>query len=832
MERQTATKVQKSPARVNHGSTQHATSSVTAHRLLDLQRFVGSQAVQRLILSPYIQTKLSVSIPGDPFEQEADRVADKVMRMPESMIVRRVPLAVREDDDEKKEVMQRACADCEHEKDKEETISRLPEAGLNAEPADAGAATAGNIHAMHGGGMPLPDSTRAFFEPRFGADFSHVRVHTDARAAGTANAINAKAFTVGNNIAFGENQYSPHSLEGRQLLAHELTHVVQQDTVSPQRIYRDDGGMTSAQAPASTSGDRGPSASVPTAADIEQRDLVKAALESGDPADVKKIKNFSIVSEPDKFKLIRILLDQTWVGPFDEYALEDIWRSFGARLITVASTEDGFKLWQQSIDAGAELDDFPAVKQLQKQFVDDIKAVVTSYLKQNLELVANEMQRLGIPIEETAQLPAATPQQEDEIKKMQAAAVEVAKLQKAQEEARELDVGYEVTTIGSVTGGETSTCSLVKFNPYVEPPMRSSPANPFLYCPSGKITPYEEVKAKYDPASKKIEEYVDRYPSLYSISREGKSATTADFAKTVSPAKAREQLGTALRALRKDIEGTQTKLDTGDLNPLDLLPIHEQLTEGGVKAQSGVDWKVRLPKSIAAEMVKDHQFTEALKALGLQTAAAAMFMLAPFTGGASIYVMLGALAVTGAKLYLSTQQYETLAQAAVSSPKTGTALVTKPQVDEAKMAMEADQIAFALAALAVGLAAAAKVVGAIRGAGAPAPGRASVDVRKFSEYIFKEGDPSGKAHVFKSLGYGPEHAEQLAGMYQEQGAAKFANNEYTLGKLDQHGQRIDIEIKLKGIGDNAGKVSNLKSGWMIKPDGSISLNTPFSGFTQ
>src|SRR6185369_10247674 len=144
MERQTATKVQKSPARVNHASTQHATSSVTAHRLLDLQRFVGSQAVQRLILSPYIQTKLSVSIPGDPFEQEADRVADKVMRMPESMIVRRVPLAVREDDDEKKEVMQRACADCEHEKDKEETISRLPEGGLNAEPADAGAATAGN----------------------------------------------------------------------------------------------------------------------------------------------------------------------------------------------------------------------------------------------------------------------------------------------------------------------------------------------------------------------------------------------------------------------------------------------------------------------------------------------------------------------------------------------------------------------------------------------------------------------------------------------------------------------------------------------------------------
>jgi lysozyme family protein len=69
---------------------------------------------------------------------------------------------------------------------------------------------------------------RNFFEPRFGYDFSHVRIHTDARAAASARAVNALAYTVGRNIAFGDGRYTPETLEGKRLLAHELTHVVQQ----------------------------------------------------------------------------------------------------------------------------------------------------------------------------------------------------------------------------------------------------------------------------------------------------------------------------------------------------------------------------------------------------------------------------------------------------------------------------------------------------------------------------------------------------------------------------------------------------------------------------
>ncbi|GAB4578154.1 MAG: hypothetical protein Fur0022_08870 [Anaerolineales bacterium] len=77
-------------------------------------------------------------------------------------------------------------------------------------------------------GQPLDSATRAFMEPRFGADFSGVRVHTDAKAAESARAVNALAYTVGRNVVFGEGQYAPGTNEGKKLFAHELTHVQQQ----------------------------------------------------------------------------------------------------------------------------------------------------------------------------------------------------------------------------------------------------------------------------------------------------------------------------------------------------------------------------------------------------------------------------------------------------------------------------------------------------------------------------------------------------------------------------------------------------------------------------
>src|SRR5829696_8406704 len=76
-------------------------------------------------------------------------------------------------------------------------------------------------------GQPLDPGTRAFMEPRFGHDFGRVRVHTDTKAAESAQAVNALAYTVGHDVVFGADQYAPRTSEGRRLLAHELVHVVQ-----------------------------------------------------------------------------------------------------------------------------------------------------------------------------------------------------------------------------------------------------------------------------------------------------------------------------------------------------------------------------------------------------------------------------------------------------------------------------------------------------------------------------------------------------------------------------------------------------------------------------
>jgi filamentous hemagglutinin len=109
---------------------------------------------------------------------------------------------------------------------------------------------------------------------------------------------------------------------------------------------------------------------------------------------------------------------------------------------------------------------------------------------------------------------------------------------------------------------------------------------------------------------------------------------------------------------------------------------------------------------------------------------------------------------------------------------------------------------------------------------------AVADTRKFSGYIFKPGADHGKDAVFKSLGYTADDSAALSKVWQQQAAKKYAQGEFKLGKADQYGQRVDIEIALPGKGLEAGKISYLRSGWMIQADGSLKLNTPFSGFTR
>jgi hypothetical protein len=174
---------------------------------------------------PILQAKLAVSSPGDAYEQEADRVVDQVMRMPASSAW--TPCSCGG-----------GCPRCKDQAPKTEAlpVGRLagpaPAGQLQggADPAGAAGADLASVVAQgtSGGGTPLDREARAFMEPRFGRDFGHVRVHADGGAARSARAINAVAYTVGSDIVFGAGRYAPHTAEGRRLLAHELTHTIQQ----------------------------------------------------------------------------------------------------------------------------------------------------------------------------------------------------------------------------------------------------------------------------------------------------------------------------------------------------------------------------------------------------------------------------------------------------------------------------------------------------------------------------------------------------------------------------------------------------------------------------
>ncbi|HEU4837449.1 MAG TPA: DUF4157 domain-containing protein [Pyrinomonadaceae bacterium] len=213
------------------------------------QRTVSNQTMQRLLNVAGIQPKLTVNAANDAYEREADSVADQVMRMSVGSVSasppsiqrmcgscsneiekRPVQRMCKECDDElhRKETpnistnadgVQRVCDDCEEEMQRKESS--------RAEPALT-TAVESQILALHSGGEPLSTQSRSFFEPRFGRDFSAVRVHADVSAATTAQSVNALAYTHGNHIVFGAGQYQPNSSTGRRLLAHELTHVVQQ----------------------------------------------------------------------------------------------------------------------------------------------------------------------------------------------------------------------------------------------------------------------------------------------------------------------------------------------------------------------------------------------------------------------------------------------------------------------------------------------------------------------------------------------------------------------------------------------------------------------------
>jgi hypothetical protein len=161
----------------------NAALSLTKH-LAPTQKPVKSPASKPLFFQP----KLTVNQPNDVYEQEADHTADKVMRMTDPAINQNAFFkpAINH--------VQRKCQACEEE---DKFVHRKESDGNEVQESNGLDCYVGSLHSS---GQPMPDSSKRFFESRFGQDFSNVKLHTDTTAAKSAKSINALAYTTGNNI--------------------------------------------------------------------------------------------------------------------------------------------------------------------------------------------------------------------------------------------------------------------------------------------------------------------------------------------------------------------------------------------------------------------------------------------------------------------------------------------------------------------------------------------------------------------------------------------------------------------------------------------------------
>jgi hypothetical protein len=179
-----------------------------------------------------IQAKLTVNAPGDVYEHEAERIAEHAMRMPESQ----GPAGVTQ-------------------------VSHPPREQHHLQTRNVGSSNSGKtvvpavVHeVLASPGQALDTTTRAFAEKRLGQDFGHVRIHTDAKAAQSARSIRALAFTAGHDVTFAAGQFAPQTVQGKKLLLHELTHVMQQGSagqgqqVAPVESGAEDGRVNLRQA--------------------------------------------------------------------------------------------------------------------------------------------------------------------------------------------------------------------------------------------------------------------------------------------------------------------------------------------------------------------------------------------------------------------------------------------------------------------------------------------------------------------------------------------------------------------------------------------------------
>ena len=642
-----------------------------------------------------VQAKLTVGQPNDPYEKEADSVANQVVqRLSEPATIQRKPAGTAP---LITPVVQLKCAACEHEKDlqkkeekedkagKKEKLQLKPIFASNAEPPDddpkiqrkcaacekeeklqkksdtaasntASASVESSLTLSKGGGSPLPDNTRTQMEGSFGTDFSAVRVHTDSSAVQMNKDLSAQAFTHGSDIYFNAGKYKPADTDGQRLLAHELTHTVQQKAASVGSTINK--GWNKSNNPALNSQIQKKGLS-----DDEQKTNIAEAIKKKDIGLIKDLNafRFDLADENQKFQMIRILLDQTWVGPNDEYYLEKIWGSFRLRLPEVLSLNDNFVLWNACIERGANLYAIPELLGLKLKFQQDVINISLGYLTINQDKANKEKERYGLNNIDKAPDAKQTQELTGIGKKVQ----DAKKILDIQARFRNITVGYRPNY---------SRAPIERFPEAFDP--ATKPVIP-LDHESPPFLAWSRLKVSYDKLSAIIDGYVAQYPAIYALIQDQKVDKIKD--KTDQKLIQRSLLE-SLNALLGNIDKARNLLtDPKSKFPLELDPIHKQLFDSKTSP-----WSAEFPKIVAKKFIEEHGNIKFWESLGIGAIQLGLFVVAELTTGglATFFFVAGAagsvgLAADSWKNYLDSKA---LANASLSRE---TSLLSAEKADDA-----------------------------------------------------------------------------------------------------------------------------------------------------
>lgn len=503
------------------------------------------------------------------------------------------------------------------------------------------------LSALKGSGSALPETVRSGMEQNFGADFSGVKIHTDSSAVQMSKDLHAQAFTHGSDIYFNAGKYAPGSSEGKHLLTHELTHVLQQGS------------------------------KIGNKNDLLQRELfdkrtnrqkIDDALTSKDSDDIDDIDNFGEATEQERLSLIRIIHNNDWIGPTDEGNLEKIWRSF-VDLPKVASAN--IDLFKKSVEYGAELEKFEVVKNARHYFAYDVTDLARKYLKLNRAYTEEELESLGLAKSEKST-------QEDKAEAMAELKIAAGLVKKAQEGQAIMKgmriAGKHVKIYGGGRG--IGGVAPAVFDPESAPSIDQREAGE-------ENTPtWAETKKQYDRLTNVILGLSNRYPAIYALVRDEK---IAEFANSDS-SKALSIVSDSLHSVIKYIDLSGEKIDSGDISYYDLVPIHTQLFEGSKEGFSKIKWNEEFYKWAAESDIAEHESKEFWIQLGLTTLAAAAFIVAELaTFGTATFAIAAGIGIgigVGQAAY-SWERYRDLAAASKANVTDETALVSQGQASAA-----------------------------------------------------------------------------------------------------------------------------------------------------